>query len=234
MKSKFFEAVVSSACILAAAFLGVGILAYVGLDKVVNQERLVHVRGLSTREVLADKAFWDLSYTVLGNDVGQIYQDLHSKDSLIVDFLVANGIPGEDISTTAPTFDNLDMDSYRENKSGFRYSGYSRLMIVTNQVERIRSLQRDIMQLSKLGVVFNSNSADYEFSDLNRIKPQMIEEATRNARSAALKFAEDSDSKLGKIKSASQGVFSIGPRDEISPQFKIVRVVTTVDFFLED
>lgn len=234
MKSKFFEAVVSSACILAAAFLGVGILAYVGLDKVVNQERLVHVRGLSTREVLADKAFWDLSYTVLGNDVGQIYQDLHSKDSLIVDFLVVNGIPGEDISTTAPTFDNLDMDSYRENKSGFRYSGYSRLMIVTNQVERIRSLQRDIMQLSKLGVVFNSNSADYEFSDLNRIKPQMIEEATRNARSAALKFAEDSDSKLGKIKSASQGVFSIGPRDEISPQFKIVRVVTTVDFFLED
>ncbi len=234
MKSKFFEAVVSSACILAAAFLGVGVLAYVGLDKVVNQERLVHVRGLSTREVLADKAFWDLSYNVLGNDVGQIYQDLHSKDSLIVDFLVASGIPKEDISTTAPTFRNLDADSYSENKTGFHYSGYSRLMIVTDQVERIRSLQRDIMQLSKRNIVFNGNSAGYEFSGLNQIKPQMIEEATRNARSAALKFANDSHSKLGKIKSASQGVFSIESRDEISPQIKIVRVVTTVDFFLED
>jgi hypothetical protein len=62
----------------------------------------------------------------------------------------------------------------------------------------------------------------------------MIEEATRNARAAAEKFAKDSESKLGKIKSASQGQFSISDRDANSPHIKVVRVVSTVEYLLRD
>ena len=72
----------------------------------------------------------------------------------------------------------------------------------------------------------------YEFTGLNNVKPQMIEEATKNARAAAEKFAKDSDSSLGKIRNASQGQFSISDRDANTPYIKSIRVVTTVNYYL--
>ena len=65
------------------------------------------------------------------------------------------------------------------------------------------------------------------------MKPEMIEEATRNARAAAEKFAKDSDSSLGKIRNASQGQFSITNRDDNTPYIKTVRVVTTINYYLK-
>jgi hypothetical protein len=91
-----------------------------------------------------------------------------------------------------------------------------------------------MVNLIDKGIVINNNYASYEFSGLNNIKPQMIEKATINARAVAEKFAKDSQSKLGKIRNASQGVFSINDRDENTPYIKKVRVVTTIDFSLED
>ena len=72
------------------------------------------------------------------------------------------------------------------------------------------------------------------FSKLNDLKPEMIEEATKNARAVAEKFAEDSKSRLGKIKSASQGQFSVEDRDSSTPHIKQVRVVSTVEYYLSD
>ena len=76
-------------------------------------------------------------------------------------------------------------------------------------------------------------NVSYEFPGLNEVKPRMIEEATKNARAAAEKFAKDSDSELGKIRNASQGQFSISDRDAYTPYIKSVRVVTTVNYYLK-
>ena len=62
----------------------------------------------------------------------------------------------------------------------------------------------------------------------------MIAEATRDARRSAEQFAGDSGSQVGGIRNAQQGYFSIQDRDKFSPEFKKIRVVTTVQFFLED
>ncbi len=75
---------------------------------------------------------------------------------------------------------------------------------------------------------------EFLFTSLNQIKPDMIDTATKNAREAAEKFAQDSDSRVGKIRRASQGYFSISERDRNSPDKRVVRVVTTVDYFLVD
>ena len=93
-------------------------------------------------------------------------------------------------------------------------------------------------ELLKQGIAITGGdyrySVSYEFTGLNDIKPQMIEEATKNARAAAEKFAKDSDSKLGKIRNASQGQFSISNRDGNTPYIKSVRVVTTVTYYLKN
>ena len=93
-------------------------------------------------------------------------------------------------------------------------------------------------RLGKKGVVLAGNDfqnrTEYLFKRLNEIKPAMIEEATRNAREVAEKFAKDSNSRLGKIKQARQGQFSISDRDKNNPHIKKVRVVSTIEYYLAD
>ncbi len=102
----------------------------------------------------------------------------------------------------------------------------------------MRSLMKRMGELGKQGIVFSAqdyqNQVQYLFTRLNEVKPEMIQEATKKAREVALKFAEDSNSQLGKIKRASQGRFSISPRDSNNPHIKKIRVVSTIEYYLSD
>ena len=85
-----------------------------------------------------------------------------------------------------------------------------------------------------LGAEQWNSRTEFLFTGLNRVKPEMIEAATMSAREAAEKFAKDSGSTVGKIRTATQGLFTITNRDENSPDLKLVRVVTTVEYYLVD
>ena len=135
------------------------------------------------------------------------------------------------------------MTDYRTNRYNndpipYNYSVSSVVTVSSTQVDKVRQLiNRQGELLSKgIAVVSNdySNQISYEYTGLNEIKPEMIAEATENAREAAKKFADDSDSKIGKIKSARQGQFTIEDRDSYTPYIKEVRVVTSLTYFLED
>ena len=93
-------------------------------------------------------------------------------------------------------------------------------------------------QLIKKGITLSSdnweNPTEFKFEGLNELKPEMVEEATKNARQTAEKFAKDSESKLGKIKRASQGSFSIENRDSNTPYIKRVRVVSSITYYLSE
>ena len=97
----------------------------------------------------------------------------------------------------------------------------------------------------RAGVVLSNSGVSYRFTGLNSLKPDMITEATRNARAAATRFAQDSGSEVGPIRSANQGVFSISAASAASgggegdaamhadsSVMKKIRVVTTVDYYL--
>lgn len=107
--------------------------------------------------------------------------------------------------------------------------------VATTDVDTVLKAMVNQSELIQKGVLFTQNyRTQFSFNGLNSIKPEMVEEATKNARSTAQKFAEDSDSELGKIRRASQGQFSIYDRDSNTPYIKRVRVVTTVEYYLKD
>jgi hypothetical protein len=95
-----------------------------------------------------------------------------------------------------------------------------------------------VIELGKKGIVLTAqdyqNKTQFVYSGLSNIKPEMIEEATKNARAVARKFASDSESQLGKIKTAKQGQFSINDRDATTPHIKKIRVVSTIEYYLSD
>lgn len=222
--------------LLSLGLAVLGLFVYFGLNSLGNCERVVAVRGLAEREVKADRVIWPVVYKTTGNDLPALYGQLNDVSAKIRAFLVENGIPATDISTGAPEIVDLRADRYNTNRVADRYNVTLVTTVVTGKVDAARSLMSRMGELLKSGIAISANDygnqVQYEFNGLNAIKPAMIEEATHNARKAAEQFAKDSESELGKIKSASQGLFTVSDRDSYTPYVKRVRVVTTVNFYL--
>lgn len=224
-----------------ALILGIGLIVigwgiYSGLNKFSSNQRTVTVKGLSEREVKADKVTWPVCVKLAGNDIKSINSQIASSNQAVRDFLMAGGIAADEITVNAPDITDRDAEQYSNRTGGYRYVATTVLTVVTDKVDLVRELSSRSGELLNQGIAVASDyqyRISYEFTGLNDIKPGMIEEATKNARAAAEKFAKDSDSRLGKIKTATQGQFSIYDRDEYSPSIKKVRVVTTVVYYLK-
>lgn len=224
--------------ILAVSLVVLGIFLYQGLCAIGADDRVVAVRGLAEREVQADYVIWPVTYKTTGNDLQTIYADVNRANAGIIAFLKKNGIQEAEISESALQIVDRHAERYNSDFVRDRYNVTSVITVATSQVSLVRQLLTRVGELLKEGIAVSAADYDtrvqYEFTGLNNIKPEMIEQATRNAREAAEKFASDSGSKLGKIKTATQGLFTITDRDQYTPYIKNVRVVTSVNYYLEN
>lgn len=224
--------------ILAVGLALLGVFVYNGINSLAKRDRVVSVRGLAEKEVQADRVIWPLAYKTVGDDLGSVYRDISSANKKIQTFLIKNGIKASDITNGAPQVNDLWTNEYRDNVNRQRYNATSVTTVSSSDVAKVRALMTRTGELLSQGIAIAPNDYNYpiqfDFTSLNKIKPQMIEQATKNAREAAEKFAKDSESKLDKIKSAQQGLFSIEDRDSNTPYIKEVRVVTTVDYYLDN
>jgi hypothetical protein len=202
-------------------------------------ERSVTVKGLAEQEVMADIVIWPIQFIIADNDLQSLYKSIDEGTGKIKAFLNENGIEATDITFAAPAITDKSAQQWgSDNRAEFRYTATQTVTVYSKKVDQVRSVMNELSALGKQGIALVGNSYDsqteYIYTQLNDIKPQMIEEATRNAREAATKFAEDSQSVLGKIRQASQGQFSINPRDKNNPHIMKVRVVSTVEYYLSD
>ena len=232
---------VAAAAVLAVGIIVAGWLLYRGVVHFKDSDRVVSVKGLSEKEVKADRAIWPLVYKLAGNDVTSLYNTIESTNAKIVSFLLSNGIAKEEITVSPAEVIDMDAERYVSQGVKYRFNVTSVLTVSTDKVDLVVDLMSRQGDLLRQGIAVG-NGDDYRYrtqflytsESLNQIKPVMIEEATRNARVAAEKFARDSESRLGKIKRANQGQFSISDRDANTPYIKTVRVVTSVDYLLKD
>ena len=202
-------------------------------------ERTVTVKGLAEQEHEADIVIWPIQYTAADNDLGALYATIDSNNISIRDFLENNGLPATAITLAPPAITDRLAQSYGDgSRAEFRYTASQALTVYSSDIALVRGLMSSMSDLGREGIVFSGAEynlqPEYLFTRLNEIKPAMIEEATREARAAAIKFADDSNSELGKIRNASQGQFSISDRDRNNPHIKNVRVVVSVEYYLSD
>ena len=228
----------TEAIVLAIGMTALGIQIKHGIDNFVNKDRVVTVKGLAEMEVPANKVTWPLIYKEVGNDLTTLYNKISETNKTIVSFLKKKGISEDEISINAPEIIDMQAERYNNNPITYRYNVTTVITVTSSKVDLVRSLISEQSELLKQGIAIIGGdyryNIQYDYTSLNEIKPQMIEEATQNARKAAQKFAKDSDSELGKIKRAYQGQFSIENRDANTPYIKRIRVVTTIDYQLED
>jgi len=210
-----------------------GLFVYCGISKFADKDRAVSVKGLSTREVEADYAVWPLSYGLNGNDLPQLYQNLGRMTDKVKKHLLAQGFEESDLRQGSISVDDNWSNYYGDRRPEYKYTLRTSLIVSTDKVKLVVASQGKESELLKEGIIVSTEkwNLDYQFNGLPELKPSMIEEATRNARAVAQKFADDAQCSLGSIRRASQGQFSI-ENDEYQPWIKHVRVVTTVDYFL--
>lgn len=193
-----------------------------------KQGSFVEVKGLSERIVKADVAIWTMNFEAKSNNIDLLYAEIEKNTSAIKSFLTEKGFEESEINV-APV--NIYQDTWRD--ALFRYNSNTQLSVYTKKVDLVRSASRDTLLLVKKGVTLNQNSIIFEFSDINSIKPEMLAEAIKNARVSAEQFAKESGSRLGSISRGNQGVFDITEKDPGSPEYKKIRVVSSLRFLLK-
>lgn len=237
-----------AAVILAAGIAASGYLVNQGLIYFRSFDRSVSVKGLATQEVEADLVLWPLKHTATGNDLPAAQQTVDDNTQKILTFLKKQGIGESDIVYRNIEVTDLLAQAYRsENIQDSRYIVSETITVRTGNVEAVTKAAQNIGELLKQGVSLSQDNnggqstgkPEYIYTKLNDIKPEMIAQATKNARAGAQQFASDSGAKVGAIRSASQGMFEILPRDsdsgylERQSRYKTVRVVSTIQFYLE-
>jgi len=216
---------------VAGYFIGHGFL------KARASDRYVTVKGLSERELPANLVLWPIVYSVTSDDLETLQQRLDDGAAKISAFL-AGDFAAEEINVSAPRVTDRHAQGMMDQQGRLeRYMAEATVTVRTGRIDAARTAMERSGSLVKQGVALIRSyefQTQYLYTGLDAIKPEMIAEATRDARAAAERFAEDSGSRVGGIRNAQQGYFSIEDRDPFSPEFKTIRVVTTVQFFLVD
>ncbi len=226
--------------VAASAVLSVGIgvggfMTGDGLVRAKMADRTVTVRGLAEHDVVADLATWTLSYSSTAGDLASAQAGVDRDTAQLRAFFAELGFPDDALQPVS-----INASSYTNDDGITRFTVNQRMSLRTDDIDLAQRAVRQESDLVRRGVVLQSSNMSFTFTGLNAIKPEMVAEATRDARAAAEQFAEDSGSGVGSIRNATQGYFSITARDgdddgwgAADSPFKKVRVVTTIDFMLD-
>lgn len=228
-----------AAAIIAVGFLALGICIKAGIDNMANSGRQVTVRGLSEREVLANRVKWPISFNLNGNDLQGLNQQMQEQNRIIIDFLKENGLEESDIIINPPSVIDQYQNSWSATRPLDRYQISSSLTVKSNKVEAVRNASFKTGELIQRGIILNSaNQYDtasqitYEFTDFQDIKLEMTRESIANAQAAATEFAKTANSKIGTLITGSQGSLSISNSDSTTPHIQKLRVVSTMTYAL--
>lgn len=225
--------------LLSFGLIALGILLGNSIVKFKTINRSVKVKGLSEKEVIANKAIWPITFYNSNNSIDSLYKNIDHTSDKLINYLKIRGFKDVEISKSIPSITDRHALNYVDsNKIKLRYGSKRTITVYTDKIDVLLKAKEDIVELGKHGVIVAAddyeNQTEFIYTELNSIKPKMIEEATINARKVANKFATDSQSKLGKIKTANQGQFSIYSRDRNTPHIKKVRVVSSIEYYLVD
>lgn len=230
MKGNTKNMILGIALVLAALVLGIFMVCTVKTLK--SYDDTVTVRGLCEKEVPADRVVLRINYSAQDNSLVDLRHAIEDNDRIIISMLKQAGFTDDEIKYTSARI-NDRYDGYYTSNISYRYGANQTINVFTSKMDLVGELQNTIdADLLKKDII-SSTYASYEYNGLNEIKPAMIAESLKNARSAADEFAKNSGSEIGKMRTASQGYFEIDDLDENTPQIKKVRVVSTVEYYLK-
>ncbi len=217
--------------VLAALVLGIFMICTVKTLK--SYDDTVLVRGLCEKEVPADRVVYRISYSEKSNSLADLRNTIRQNNDIIMEKLRSAGFKDDELKVGNASYDDRYTYANDVSQITFRYQANQTITVFSKNLDLVRKVQQTLETDLVNQNILASSWADYQFLGLNQIKPAMIAESLENARAAADEFAKNSHSRIGKMRTASQGYFEVEDLDENTPQVKKVRVVTTVEYYLK-
>ena len=217
--------------VLAALVLGIFMVCTVKTLK--SYDDTVLVRGLCEKEVPADRVVYRISYSEKSNTLADLRNTIRQNNDIIMEKLRSAGFKDDELKVGNASYDDRYTYANDVSQITFRYQANQTITVFSKNLDLVRKVQQTLETDLVNQNILASSWADYQFLGLNQIKPAMIAESLENARAAADEFAKNSHSRIGKMRTASQGYFEVEDLDENTPQVKKVRVVTTVEYYLK-
>ncbi len=223
------------------------------MERFRTNDRYISVKGFSEREVKSDFVIWSLKLRMAVNNLQEGSASMDVARTKVMQFLTRNGINANEITQQDLTVTDKQARDYggNEQQSNLRYIIEEVVMVRSTNVDLVQKVSRMTNELLGAGVIlsgdeYRGNNIRFLYTKLNEVKPTMLSEAIMNARQAAEQFTKDSKTKLGKLRKASQGYFTIVDREESLSQqseggymnssadvFKKIRVVISADYSID-
>ena len=224
--------------IIAAVIVGLSLILFgfilrSGIIRFIDKDRQVTVKGLSEREVPANKITWNLSTYVTGDALPALYNEIQKTNQVVVDFLKSNGLSESEISILPPDVDDRISNRWSNEYIPFNYKLTTPITITSSNVDLVKAIVMKQGELLSKGIALGGNNyINYDYTGFQDLKQEMIEEAIANAKTTATQFVANYGSKLGKLITADQGQFSISSTEE-NPAVMKVRGVATITYAID-
>lgn len=222
------------AVILALGLVALGYAIKGGIDNFTNKDRKVTVKGLSEKEVPANRVTWSISVYETGNELSSLYDRMTASAKKVTDWLVQKGIAESEIAVNAPDLDDRVSNRYSNEYIPFNYKLTTYISVTSGNVDLVKRIVNEQGELIRKGIALGGyNPVEYDYTAFQEMKPKMMDEAISNAKITAEQFAKNCGSKLGKIVTADQGQFSVYSKDD-NPSIIKLRVVSTITYSLKN
>jgi len=224
--------------------IGLAVAGYFVSQTIYNAKvalNTAEAKGLAERRVKADRANWTVGFSVAGAskaELPKLFKKAEDYQKTILDLLKKNGFDEDEIVIGAVNYHYTEFRDENKKLVDQSHALIGTISVETQKVELVGKVRTAISKLIAQGIPIRNEAPTYHFTKLNDIKPDMLREATTNARIAANEFAENAGVKVGGIRSALQGGFIVrdaGDQYEDTKKIeKDVRVVTTITFYLTE
>ncbi len=210
--------------------------------KSMRQDTGIKVKGYAEVQVKADTATWKINISSRDPDVKLAYSKVESDRNTVLAKLAELNIMGSETKIgSASIFEEKEVDEKGNKKNKIEFYKVSQeISVETNKVDQVYNIQKEVSGLIKIGIDVDSKMPSFTYSKIEEAKLELLGKASQNAYDRALIIISKTGGKIGALKSATQGVFQIVPKNstdvsdygsyDVTTIEKTVKAVVTLDF----
>ena len=209
-KNSWLSALIIGACVVASCVaLALGLSHFRA-----EGTHVISATGSAGVDFEADTIIWRGYFSTTANTSRQAYSTIKKDADLVRDYLLNNGLSESEIVFNSVDISRTYEDRYDDNGNytGSVETGYQltqSVMVTSSNLNVVEKISRDISTLLDQGVELTSDSPEYYYSDLDALKLDLIDKASKNAKDRIDIIAANTGAKLGKLNNSSLGVFQI-------------------------
>jgi uncharacterized protein len=204
---------VIAASLIMALAVGGG-LVKVGAGFASRTDNGITVTGSAKTTATADNAVWTLNVALSRPLVADAVKKVGSDVDAVTEYLTKGGIPASALTLgSVSTFGNEEWQNGNNTGRILSYRASRDITVRTKDVQLVYTLSQGIGSLLQSGVNVNNYGPQYYISTLPDLRPQLLEEAMKDAKTRAIAITKAVGGSVGAVQSVKSGVFQVTTPD---------------------